>query len=384
MWLRAETKPQETRTPVTPAGVKELIAAGNDIVVESAGHHTRRGTPTAPPSLSPVPGAKLVPAGSWPEAPKETIILGLKELPEPASEALVPLKHQHIMFAHVYKNQTGDKELLERFEAGGGSIFDLEFLHAPGTTDRIAAFGHMTGYSAAVLATHVYAQQRIDPHAPLGTIEPYTSESEAKEFLVDLLAKAGVDMPSAHVIGAHGRCGTGATRFFNELAEMMGKDKPDLVGWDSAETAAGGPFPEAFTRDIFLNAVYLPVGVTIPPFITQDMVPSVASSVIVDISCDYTVADNPMPIYHASTSFLEPTLRLREPPAPLDLIAIDHLPAMLPREASAHYAADLLPYLLALGNPDSPLHSTWTAAKDLYYANVERVLGRRSVSAPPS
>ena len=121
MWLRAETKPQETRTPVTPAGVKELIAAGNDIVVESAGHHTRRGTPTAPPSLSPVPGtspcprphaddeyvaagAKLVPAGSWPEAPKETIILGLKELPEPASEALVPLKHQHIMFAHVYKN----------------------------------------------------------------------------------------------------------------------------------------------------------------------------------------------------------------------------------------------------------------------------------------
>jgi saccharopine dehydrogenase (NAD+, L-lysine-forming) len=34
-------------------------------------------------------------------APKDTIVLGLKELPEDGS----PIEHTHIYFAHCYKNQ---------------------------------------------------------------------------------------------------------------------------------------------------------------------------------------------------------------------------------------------------------------------------------------
>lgn len=41
----------------------------------------------------------MAPAGSWVSAPKETIILGLKELPHCAD----PISQRHIFFAHAYK-----------------------------------------------------------------------------------------------------------------------------------------------------------------------------------------------------------------------------------------------------------------------------------------
>ena len=41
----------------------------------------------------------MVPSGSWVSAPKEAVILGLKELP--SSED--PVTQRHIFFAHAYK-----------------------------------------------------------------------------------------------------------------------------------------------------------------------------------------------------------------------------------------------------------------------------------------
>ena len=159
--------------------------------------------------------------------------------------------------------------------------------------------------------------------------------------------------------------------FFAELGVLLGVE-PDVVAWDREQTGGGGPFPEAFERDIFLNAVYLPVGVTVPPFIVPDMLPDVATRVIVDISCDYTVANNPMPIYSQSTQFPNPTVSLRADP-PLDLIAIDHLPAMLPRESSEAYAGG--PMIYVIETDDIGLKLAWTKARAIYEREVKRVLG---------
>lgn len=41
----------------------------------------------------------MVPAGSWVSAPKEAIILGLKELPHSED----PISQRHIFFAHAFK-----------------------------------------------------------------------------------------------------------------------------------------------------------------------------------------------------------------------------------------------------------------------------------------
>ena len=75
-------------------------------------------------------------------ADKDVYIIGLKELPENDDS---PLIHTHIFFAHCFKYQAGWKELLKRFEKGGGKVLDLEFL----TNDkgrRVAAFGRSAGF----------------------------------------------------------------------------------------------------------------------------------------------------------------------------------------------------------------------------------------------
>ena len=78
-----------------------------------------------------------MPEGSWPDVPQDHIIVGLKELPEES----FPLKHTHVQFAHCYKGQGGWEEVLSRFVAGGGTLYDMEFLEDENKR-RIAAFGY--------------------------------------------------------------------------------------------------------------------------------------------------------------------------------------------------------------------------------------------------
>ena len=81
--------------------------------------------------------------------------------------------------------------------------------------------------------------------------------------------------------------------------------------WDLAETAKGGPFREILDVDIFVNCIYL--SSKIPPFLTADFIESEGGkdrrlSVIVDVSCDTTNPNNPIPIYGINTTFTEPTV----------------------------------------------------------------------------
>ena len=60
---------------------------------------------------------------------------------------------------------------------------------------------------------------------------------------------------------------------------------------------------------------------------------------------DTTNPFNPVPIYSISTTFRNPTVRvegLKQGP-PVDVISIDHLPSLLPREASEQFSRMFLP-----------------------------------------
>lgn len=63
---------------VTPTVVKQLLAKGFNVNVERSPVRIFDDK-----DFSDV-GATLVPEGSWPNAPKDSIIIGLKELPEEA------------------------------------------------------------------------------------------------------------------------------------------------------------------------------------------------------------------------------------------------------------------------------------------------------------
>lgn len=81
--VRAETKPLEHRTAIPPNTARQLVEAGYTVHVE------RSSLSIFEDSEYEGTGATLVPTGSWTNAPKEHIIVGLKELPEDD----FPLKH---------------------------------------------------------------------------------------------------------------------------------------------------------------------------------------------------------------------------------------------------------------------------------------------------
>ncbi|MGR3467125.1 MAG: saccharopine dehydrogenase, partial [Shimia sp.] len=294
-------------------------------------------------------GAEIAPAHSWLDAPAEAIVFGLKELDPEGPD----LTHRHIMFGHAYKGQTDGPDLLRRFKRGGGTLLDLEYLtNAEGR--RVAAFGHWAGFAGAAVGLMAYAAQRDGGR--LGAVEPVPDQDR----LVDTLrADLGKARPRVLIIGAKGRVGGGATALCAAL------NCPTTL-WDMAETANGGPFPEVLAHEIFVNCILAGPGV--PVFVPEDAARrDRALRVVADVSCDPNSSYNPVPIYDRTTSFADPVIRVAEDP-PLDVMAIDNLPSMLPRESSADFAEQLLPHLRTLPDGD-----VWRGARETFEEHAAHV-----------
>ena len=346
LWLRAETKPNEARTPLMPEGAARLVRAGMTVTVEES---PARVVPVTDFAAA---GARIAPAGSWPTAPADALILGLKELPDDGT----PLVHDHVFFGHAYKGQPDGLRLLERFRDGGGRLLDLEYL-TDETGRRVAAFGYWAGFAGAGVALDCWAAQRRG-----GIAGPVAAQASSAHLIARLqsdLVALGAERPTALIIGAKGRVGTGAADLCREMGVAT-------TLWDIDETASGGPFPEVLTHDLFLNCILARPG-------TPVFVPAAARvaprrlSVIGDIACDPTSDFSPIKVYDRTTDWQAPALRVHESP-PLDVTAIDNLPSLLPLESSQDFAGQLLPTLSDL--PDSPV---WERARAIFAQAIARL-----------
>lgn len=348
LWVRAEQRLNEERVGITPEGVRQLIDKGIQVTVEKS---SVRAIPDSAYNAS---GCDFSPENSWPDAPDNAIVFGLKELPEDGT----PLRHRHIMFGHAFKGQATGQILLKRFKQGGGTLFDLEYLVAEDGR-RLAAFGYWAGYAGAAVSLKCWAaQQRGEICGPLGA---YRNQDLLRAELAAELAAIGGNRPTAMVIGALGRVGTGAADFCDAMGVNVSK-------WDMAETASGGPFPEVLQHDLFLNCILARPG-------TPVFVPASAKtaprklSVIGDIACDPDSDFSPIKVYDRTTSWDAPALRVHDNPV-FDVTAIDNLPSMLPLESSQDYAAQLLPTLVSL---DTLSAGVWTRAKADFDTHVAKV-----------
>ena len=354
IWLRAETKHMERRVALTPNFAKQLVDVGYKVTIEDSCQSA------IPISAYQGIGCDIKPAHSWREANKDVIVFGLKELDNESW----PLVHRHIHFAHVYKEQEGWQSVLGRFVIGKGQLFDLEYLvHENGR--RVAAFGFWAGFVGAAVALKAWSrkEQGLDPILPkLGAF------NSKQDMIDDVLASLpqssnGDKRPKLMVMGAKGRSGQGAV----EMAKSVGAE---LVEWDMEETKGGGPFREILDADIYVNCVF--VQAALPPFLTKKMLndSNRRLSVICDVSCDPFSNFNPLPIYDQTTDFANPTLRLVDGENPLDIIAIDHLPSMLPIESSEDFCEQLLPYLLQLDNLNE---GVWKRANELFMKKLGEI-----------
>jgi saccharopine dehydrogenase (NAD+, L-lysine forming) len=336
LWVRAEQRPNEERVGLTPEGAAALIKAGIRVTVE------RSSVRAIPLEGYEAAGCEIAAENLWPTAPADAIIFGLKELPEDGT----PLTHRHIMFGHAYKGQPAGRELLKRFKAGGGTLYDLEYLVGEDGR-RVAAFGYWAGYAGAAVSLKCWAAQAR------GGIAGRVAKVASKEALLAQLAEdlAGLSRPRAIIIGALGRVGTGAA----DLCRAM---EVPVTRWDMAETASGGPFPEVLEHDVFLNCILARPGcpVFVPATARTD---ARKLTVIGDIACDPTSDFSPVKVYDRTTDWEAPALRVHDTP-PLDVTAIDNLPSLMPVESSQDYAAQLLPSLLTLTALDK---GVWGRAK---------------------
>jgi len=348
LWVRAEQRANEDRVGITPDGARSLVEAGIHVTVEKS---VSRIIPIDGYAAA---GCAIAEENSWASAPRDAIIFGLKELPEDGT----PLFHRHIMFGHAFKGQHAGKILLQRFKAGGGILYDLEYL-IDETGRRVAAFGYWAGFAGAAVTLKAWIAQQ---HGEIcGPVSSYPNKDALIADLKSELYNTGKFAPNAIVIGALGRVGTGAA----DLCENLGIS---VTKWDMAETANGGPFPEILDHDLFFNCILARPG-------TPVFVPSTALrerrrlSAIGDIACDPDSDYNPIPIYHEATSWNAPVHRAADDPV-LDVMAIDNLPSLLPLESSQDYAAQLLPSLRTL---DDLTTGVWARAQTVFQTNLNEV-----------
>jgi saccharopine dehydrogenase (NAD+, L-lysine forming) len=351
----------EHRSCLTPTTTKALIQDGYKVNVE------RSPIRIFDDSEFEAAGATLVDEYSYPTVPSDHIIVGLKELPEES----FPLPHTHVQFAHCYKNQGGWQDVLSRFPRGGGTLLDLEFL-TDDTGRRVAAFGYHAGYAGAALAVAAWSHQLANPASTfMPGVKPYANQDLLDNDIRSRLAsgeKISGRKPRVLVIGALGRCGRGAV----DLCRHVGIPEENILKWDMAETAKGGPFTEIVESDIFVNCIYL--SEPIPPFLNKESLssPNRKLSVVCDVSCDTTNPHNPIPIYTRNSTFTNPTLSVEGyANPPLSVISIDHLPSLMPREASEAFSDALLPSLLQL--KDRKDARVWKQAEELFQKHVSRL-----------
>ncbi|MGR3462961.1 MAG: saccharopine dehydrogenase [Roseovarius sp.] len=348
LWVRAEQRPNEERVGITPDGAAQLVAKGMRVTVEESRNRA------IPIDGYRDAGCEIAPEGAWPDAPADAIIFGLKELPEDGT----PLRHRHVMFGHAFKGQHSGKRLLQRFRAGGGALYDLEYLVGEDGR-RVAAFGYWAGYAGAAVSLMAWAAQRQGKPCP--PVDTFAGRDALLAALAAQLDATGAPRPTAIVIGALGRVGTGAS----DLCEAL---DVTVTRWDMAETAQGGPFPEILAHDLFINCILARPGT--PVFVPKSaMAVPRRLTVIGDVACDPDSDYNPVPVYDTATTWAAPAVRVHDA-APLDVMAIDNLPSLLPRESSEDFAAQLLPHLATLDRLDT---GVWDRARAIYHTHIKEV-----------
>ena len=338
--LRDEARPTERRAPIIPDHAAELLEQGLVLDVESSRKRI------FPDERYQQAGCKIVPAGSWHNASADTAIVGLKELPDEPKNLTNPMVH----FAHLYKEQTGWREELQRFARGGGALYDIEYLAKEGR--RVAAFGYWAGWMGAALASWRFLAKQSGKSGPVADLVSFDN----RDAIINALeALAGRSSPKAIVIGAKGRSGNGAI----DALKIAGAT---ITQWDIEETA-NLDRDTLLSHDILVNCVLL----TGPGLLlaTRDHLKSPASrlQMISDVACDPFSSFNPLPIYAAPTSWQQPFVDLGQngQGKAVELTAIDNLPSLVPKESSEDFSAQFAPCL-----KNFPDGEEWQAAAQMF------------------
>jgi saccharopine dehydrogenase (NAD+, L-lysine-forming) len=319
IFIRAETYPNECRTPLTPKDVCFMSILGFEVYVQSS-------ISRCYPDADYASASAVITSRPWYEF-QDALILGIKELND-----LDKLdNHMHAYFSHSFKGQQGSAVILDAFRKSNSFLYDIEYLTSA-EGKRLIAFGFHAGLVGGALG--------IIQHAfGLGPLTPW----KTLDAMITDTRKARLALPPLQIgiVGADGRTGKGIQR----LLDILGLQYTKICRNDELES----------TYDILYNAIALDE--TYDTVWFEEGTYFHKKLTIVDISCDYTRPNNPIQLYSTPTTWAQPVHEIGR----VGLIAIENLPSLLPIESSDHFSDKLCELLLSFDT-----NETWERALTIF------------------
>lgn len=312
--IRKEFKRNEFRTPLIPRDCKKCIE--NDIIVYVEKSSVR----CIPDEEYKENGCIMIEDFTELELSKtNTLVIGIKEL-DYTNPKLLPWCH--LYFTHIFKNQVGSDEIIEKLLTSKAIVYDYEyFLNRK--QKRVIAFGYWAGFIGTALGLLQYYYKSINQN--IKNLKECNDSSillEEVEYFKHFFRKISIG-----IIGVNGRSGLGS-RF---LLEKIGIQ--NIYGYSRASDKE--PLKQ---HNIIINCIKLsPEDNDI--FISNETLNQFEKlSIIVDISCDINAKNNPIRLNYKNTTFEEPVYKINDK---VDIIAIDNLPSLLPKNSSEEFSAKL-------------------------------------------
>ncbi|MFZ2487896.1 MAG: bifunctional lysine ketoglutarate reductase /saccharopine dehydrogenase family protein [Anaerolineae bacterium] len=383
----------ERRTPITPAAAQALLQQ----------HQVQTVVQPAPQRAFSATEFEAAGAAMQEDLAACPIVFGIKEIP---ADTFLP-GQAYMFFAHVIKGQAYNMPMLQRLLDLGCTLIDYEKV-TDDTGRRLIFFGWHAGVAGMLetlraLGQRLAGQGIANPFAALRRAYDYHDIAEAKEAVqavADTIRRDGLPpalTPLVIGVAGYGNVARGAWEILDllpvqriapeELAGLAAQNCSNQVIYAStfreehmaAPLQAGSAFdlqeyyahPERYTAafapylphlSVLVNAIYWEP--RYPRLVTkaylraawQAGVPKLR--VIGDISCDIdgaiectvksTEPGEPDFVYHPITGAAQDGVEGEG----VLVMAVDILPAELPRDASDYFAGVLLPYVPALAAAD--------------------------------
>lgn len=345
IYLRSESNRNEKRTPITPVDCSNLSKNGFLIYVQKSPHRVYSDQEYEEK------GAIITDLLWYDPIFQHGLIVGLKEFPELDRLA----GHSHLFFSHSYKKQANANTILNAFQQSKSKIYDFEYI-TDEKQERLLAFGEYSGLVGGVLGLLFFENSFLPKLSPWTSYEEMISSVHITKLIQHYspgiqknYMKPGIFEgqgggkgepwvpPKIAVIGPNGRCGTGVCKVLNHFSIPF---TPILKETDKSRLTE---------FDIIYNCILLDSGFK-EAWLTHQTEFS-KRVLLVDVSCDPTKPNNPFPIYSNATSWTHPVYN--DPNKPLDVIAIDNMPSLLPRESSDYFSSLLTKILLS---DDMPIY----------------------------
>lgn len=334
IYLRSELNYNEYRCPIVPLDTILLIQKGFIVYVESSKNRIYE-------DIEYEKAGAIITTDPWyDEKYKSGLIIGLKDIPK-----LDKLdSHRHIYFSHSFKNQKNSEIILDSFKKSNSIIYDYEFL-LDSNKKRKLAFGFYAGFVGCCLGLMQYYSKQVKKEN-ISNLKPY-------KFKMDLLNNIQkLDAIKIVVIGPNGRSGSGVITVLDHFKIPFNK----LCKTDSKTNLE--------KYDIVFNCILLEKNLNEVWFDEKTIFNK--PIIIVDISCDYSSLNNPIKIYNEPTTWEKPVFSYNEN---VDIIAINNLPSLLPKDSSNEFSEILVKLLLIFNND-----LVWENNKNYYYDIINKLI----------